>query len=278
MRERLIRVAGRLYPASWRRRYGVEFEALLEDTSRNWRDVLDVLLGALKMQLTTWSFGKVAAGFGLAGALLCGAISFIAMPDQYTSDAVLRVQYSSRADIFPCASEPRPATDNTEEFVTNLMQSALARKSLAGIIEKHGLYQRERAREPMEDVIERMRHDVRFERIGHSHAFHVRFRYSDAEQARRTERELIDKLMEENVAFARALSRQGPDLTGTNRRFAYDMEVLDPASLPILPSSPNRFLIAAMGLAVGLLLGALTAVVVRTRPFTEPAGNSPKSS
>jgi hypothetical protein len=35
----------------------------------------------------------------------------------------------------------------------------------------------------MEDVIERMRHDVSFERIGDSSAFHVRFRYGDAEQA-----------------------------------------------------------------------------------------------
>ena len=49
----LIRFASRLYPASWRRRYGVEFEALLEDAGRNWRDVLDVLLGALKMQMTS---------------------------------------------------------------------------------------------------------------------------------------------------------------------------------------------------------------------------------
>ena len=44
MRESLIRFARRLYPASWRRRYGIEFEALLEDTSLDWRDVLDVLL------------------------------------------------------------------------------------------------------------------------------------------------------------------------------------------------------------------------------------------
>ena len=48
MLDRLIRFASRLYPPSWRRRYEVEFEALLEDAGRDWRDVLDVLLGALK--------------------------------------------------------------------------------------------------------------------------------------------------------------------------------------------------------------------------------------
>jgi capsular polysaccharide biosynthesis protein len=266
MRERLIHLAGRLYPASWRRRYGVEFEALLEDTGRDWRNVLDVLQGALKMQMTAWNFGKITAAFGLAGALLCGALSFIAMPDRYTSDAVLRLTKSL------LSGDPQPATDNAEEFVKSLMHNALARRSLADIIEKEGLYQRERARKPMEDVIERMRHDVRFDRIGKSNAFHVRFRYSDAEQARRTERELIHKLMEANVTIRRA------DLTGTNRRFAFNLEVLDPASLPKRPSSPNRLLITAMGLAGGLLLGVVTAVIARTRSSTDPAGNSPKSS
>jgi len=88
MRERLIRFAGRLYPASWRRRYEAEFEALIEDASRDWRDVLDVLLGALKMQLTTWSFGKIAAAFGVACAVFCYALSFIAVPDKYNLSAL----------------------------------------------------------------------------------------------------------------------------------------------------------------------------------------------
>src|SRR5579864_1364442 len=91
MRERLIRLAGRLYPASWRRRYSVEFEALLEDAGRDWRDVLDVLLGALKMQLTTWSLGKIAAAFGVACAVLCYTLSFVALPDKYTSVCTLRL-------------------------------------------------------------------------------------------------------------------------------------------------------------------------------------------
>jgi hypothetical protein len=80
MRERLIRFACRLYPASWRHRYEIEFEALLQ-------------------------------AFGLAGALLCGPLSFIAVPDKYTSDCTLRLTKS----LF--SGDPQPATDNTEEFV-----------------------------------------------------------------------------------------------------------------------------------------------------------------
>jgi hypothetical protein len=268
MRDRLIRLAGRLYPASWSRRYGVEFEALIEDASRDWRDVLDVLLGTLKMQLTTWSFGKIAPAFGVAGALLCGGMSFIAMPDQYTSWAVLRLQMAQT-----------PTTDEPGEFVASLMQKALTRASLADIINKQGLYQRERVREPMEDVIDSMRHDIRFERIGQSNAFRVAFSYGNAEQARRTERELIYELIAANVVNRRA------DMIGANHmewatrwKNVSAVEVLDSASLPQHPSSPNRILIASEGLAGGLVLGALTAVVVRTRPSTAPGGNSPKSS
>jgi hypothetical protein len=265
LRERLIRFAGRIYPASWRRRYGVEFEALLEDAGRDWRDVSDVLLGALKMQLTMWSFGRIAAGFGVAGALLWSALLFITMPDKYTSDCTLRVTKSLPS------GDHQPTNDNTEDFVKSLMHRALNRNSLAGVIERQGLYQRERASETMEQVIDRMRHDVRFDRMGHSNAFHVMFRYGDAEQARRTERELISKLMEANVRIRRA------NPIGTNPSFAYNLEVLGPASLPKRPSSPNRYLIAAEGLAGGLFLGLLTAIIVRTRPSTDPAGNSPKS-
>src|SRR5437660_1728424 len=100
MHERLIRFAGRLYPTSWRRRYGVEFEALIEVTSGDWRDVLDDLVGALKMQLTTWSLGKIAASFGVAGALLWSGLLFIAMPDKYTSDCTLRLTTSDNSEEF----------------------------------------------------------------------------------------------------------------------------------------------------------------------------------
>jgi capsular polysaccharide biosynthesis protein len=250
MRERLIRSAIRLYPASWRRRYGVEFAALLDDAGRDWSDVLDVLLGALKMQTTTWSFGKLAAGFAVAGALLCGALSYLAMPDKYTSDAVLRLQTAQA--VIP---------GNAERFVITLMQNTLGRSSLIDIMKKQNLYTRERTNMPLEDVVERMRHDISFERLGNSEAFHVRFRYGNAQQAQRSEQELIDSLIAASVSMRRA------DRIGAH---SYDLEVLDPASLPKRPSSPNRFLIASFGLAAGLLLAGATAAV-RARSATDPA-------
>lgn len=40
-----------LYPKAWRRRYGAEFEALLEDEGGSFRVLLDVLIGALDAHL-----------------------------------------------------------------------------------------------------------------------------------------------------------------------------------------------------------------------------------
>ncbi len=51
----LIRWAARLYPEAWRERYAAEFDALLEDISPSFRDLCDVLGGALKARLTTAS-------------------------------------------------------------------------------------------------------------------------------------------------------------------------------------------------------------------------------
>jgi hypothetical protein len=219
------------------------------------------------MQLTTWTFGRIAAGFGVAGALLCGALSFIALPDQFVSSTILHVNTMME----------EPSTDFTGKLAVGLIQDTLSRDSLAGVIEHQGLYQRERARKGMDDAIDKMRRDIMFDRIGSSNEFHVAFRYGDAKQAQRTERELIDKLMAGAVAFSRGRGSCCPQIAAL-RQLPFNLQVLDPASLPKRPSSPNRIFITAMGLAGGLLLGAATALIVRTHSSANPTGNSPKSS
>jgi hypothetical protein len=79
------------------------------------------------MQMTTWGFGRIAAGCGVAGALLSAALSFVAIPDKYTSYCVLRLTTSE------LSGDEQP-TDNSESFVVRLMQDTLSRTSLADII------------------------------------------------------------------------------------------------------------------------------------------------
>jgi len=49
---RSIQLAVNLYPHRWRERYGVEFDAVLEDINPGWREFADILRGALTMQIT----------------------------------------------------------------------------------------------------------------------------------------------------------------------------------------------------------------------------------
>jgi hypothetical protein len=41
--KRMLKLLARLYPAEWRRRYGAEYEALLEEKTPRVRDLFDVL-------------------------------------------------------------------------------------------------------------------------------------------------------------------------------------------------------------------------------------------
>jgi hypothetical protein len=66
----IVRILARLYPASWRARYGAEFDVLLEDVTPSARQALDVFLGAMSMQITTWNFGKIVAVSAVAGLAL----------------------------------------------------------------------------------------------------------------------------------------------------------------------------------------------------------------
>ena len=58
--KRLIRFIAKMYPESWRERYGEEFQALLDDTHTDGRIALDVLQGALRMRSTMVEPASVA--------------------------------------------------------------------------------------------------------------------------------------------------------------------------------------------------------------------------
>ena len=55
----LIRWATKLYPPAWRDRYGVEFDALLNEVGPSWRDLFNVLGGALSVRARSLIEGHV---------------------------------------------------------------------------------------------------------------------------------------------------------------------------------------------------------------------------
>jgi hypothetical protein len=101
--KRLLRLAVLLYPSWWRQRYATEFEALLDDVmlqrarasaravddvTPGWRELFDILHGALTMQLR--SFGTIPVVCTLAGALVGGLLA-MRIPTLYASSATIRV-------------------------------------------------------------------------------------------------------------------------------------------------------------------------------------------
>jgi hypothetical protein len=94
---------------------------------------------------------------------------------------------------------------------------------------------------------------------GSQGAFSISFSYPDPVKAKAGVDELLMRFMIRNFTDERA--RQAT--MSAESRFAVDhglgerLEVLDFGRLPEKPASPNRLAIAAAGLALGLLLGAL---------------------
>jgi hypothetical protein len=140
--KRVLRFLIYLYPSRWRRRYGRELEALLEDSGSRWRDAWDLLRGAMQMQISKWAFGAIVAGCGIAGLALSSVIVF-AVPHQYQSTAILKV---------PLAE--------TDTLLPETAAAALSRALLVRIINDEGLYLQERKAMPIENVIERMRRAI----------------------------------------------------------------------------------------------------------------------
>jgi hypothetical protein len=233
--KRLLRFAAKLYPGAWRTRYGDEFAALLDDLSPGWRDVFNVVQGALRMQLSMWGPWKTIAAAGLLGTLLAGWYSF-RLPAQYVARAAVEVQ--------------------PVDSLAEIMVVAFRRATLVEIMQRGNLYKSERNRHPMEDVVEMMRHSIRITRSGTDpNAFVLEFSYPDAAAARDAGRQLVSALVLANIQ----VSRQYPDDPRSN------VQVLDPVSVSDNRAPRIRWPILLIGMAVGCALAALAALL-RRRP------------
>jgi uncharacterized protein involved in exopolysaccharide biosynthesis len=263
MRQRLLHLAARLYPASWRRRYGTEFAALLADAGPRRRDVFDVFLGAIKMRISMWSLPNITLACGLAGLVLATGTAF-RMPNQYVSRALLRITPRTVPEEKDLpARRDDPDAQSRQQFAP-IIARALSRQSLGEIIQQSdlNLYPNERARQPLEDVIENMKaRDIQIEFLrkpsaaafnSSATAFVVSFRYPDPVLAQKTTNALMTRLVDENF-------------TARKTSGILVLDLLDPASLPRNPSAPNRWTIALTGLAAGLLTGILLALFRRKR-------------
>jgi uncharacterized protein involved in exopolysaccharide biosynthesis len=249
-----VRLASCFYPAWWRRRYAMEFDALLDEVDTGWKDVFDILRGALTMQFTSWNLKTIALAFAVTGAAIAAAIAF-SIPSQYQSTSVMQVTAAGPA-------QGNAQSDITER-INHIEQEVLSRTSLTRLITGLGLYQNRRGKLPIEDIIQDMRnHDIQIRPIHEVEgnrqdmvAFSISTTYPDPKLAQAMNRELISKFTEQNVDVQR----------GGGHRMGENLEVLDPASLPGTPFYPHRGWFAFMGLLAGLLAGLAVSYAMRWR-------------
>jgi len=294
--KRLAGVLIRLYPFNWRQRYGEEFEALLEDHPATLRTVFDLLKGALKMHLNVPAFSRLAAALSTAGLLAGLAVSFFCSP-RYVSTAELS---------YRPAFLSRDFTPNLMEEFMRFKGSILSRTSLSMIIQdpRLNLYESERARLPLEDVIDKMRNeDIHIEIDpansvpGQFLTFRIRFVSDDPVKARDTVQTLIVKFMDANLTQARAIQIAGSASTEDEvsrleqrlaaiekhlgivspaqpaappaplvQRTGLNLDVIDPPTLPAKPVSPNRAVFMLGGLGAGFASALLIALFQRRLP------------
>jgi len=242
--DRLTKFAARLYPRWWRDRYGEEFAALLEDARPGFRGTLDVLKGAMTMQLFTFSAKRVLSIGSMAGLLLGFAASFSLTP-----------QFESRAVV----SVAIPQDDNGSGVgaaVNQLSMEVMGRETLTGLIESLSLYRELSA----EDRLETMRRNIRLSSTsvsaeGHqTPGFELKFRHPDAATARKVASALTSAYIDANI-------RPRAGQTGEHAM----LEVREVALQPGAPLSPNRSVIAPSGLGAGFGLTALVGLGICLR-------------
>ena len=241
------------------------------------------------MQFAMPSFSKLAFLLSAAGVIAGLGVSFLLTP-RYVSTAVL----AATADSGP----------HVREQLLACQQEVLSRTSLSFMIEdpRLDLYQKDRATTPLEDVVEKMRRNIRItaiERTANADTtylpFEIQFSYSDPRQAQRVVQTIVTRFNETYVYRARAAfvkKQQPPDqIAAMEARIAVleqrlgiahtpavrgnevasevsgtTLEVLDAPSLPASPAYPNRVAVVLAGLFSGFTLAVVIALLRRRPP------------
>lgn len=243
-----MRIAVLLYPSAWRRRYGLELQALIDDAAPGWRDLWDVIKGGLTMQLTMEAPMRTIAVWAILGAGLAYFIG-IRLPDRYLSENVLLATVSG-GQI--------PAS---QQQIQDLVQRTMTSERLGRLLETYGLwsnggYPKRLDRytlgfgvPPRDENIERLRESIHVEAMAPGRVrLVVGLRVPSL--AAQVANQLASFVIEENIKTGRALK----------------IIIVDPARIPEKPAFPNRPVMWTMGGAAGAFLG-LIIVILRPSPL-----------
>jgi len=159
-------------------------------------DYLDIL-----RRHKAWILGPAFA------ALVIAVVTAFLWPDTYVSTATIRVVPPQVPENFV----PANVNIDLQGRVNSLVQLILNRATLTNIINTHGLYKKELASLPLDEVIDNMRlHDIKVLPVQLSFnqaqgqkqqypAFEIRFAYNDRFTAQKVTTDIVARFLEENV-------------------------------------------------------------------------------
>jgi uncharacterized protein involved in exopolysaccharide biosynthesis len=251
----IIKFLVRLYPSAWRKRYGAELAALLEDATPSVRNAFDIFWGALKMQMTTWDFARITFACSVTGVLLAVAAAF-AVPAHYRSEVAFT--------LMP-GDGKAPAGEPAQFLANSLTQNVLGRESLTSIIEARNLYPRERARMSLDGVVDKMKRNITVAPVPvtpspgrDALSVVVKFDYPDNQVAQQVNVDLASHFIEGGL--------------NSPLNSYWRFRVLEPPSLPLKPVGLNRTQFVTLGLFTGLFIGLALAAIRRSFGIA-PTGN-----
>jgi polysaccharide chain length determinant protein (PEP-CTERM system associated) len=153
-----------------------------------------------------WIFGPAFA------FLVAGVVVAFLWPDTYVSSAVIKVVPPQVPEAYVQSNLNQDMTNH----VMSMAQSILSRSNLTSMINTLNLYPKERANQPMEDIIERMqKKDVAIGAVENQHvagqgpvtAFQISFRYSNRLQAQKVCEDIVGRFISQNIQERSQASR-----------------------------------------------------------------------
>ena len=148
----------------------------------------------------SWILGPTFAG------LVVSVVVAFFWPDTFVSTAVMRIT----PQLVPERLVPSNVTSQIAERLSAMQTEILSRGSLSDLVQDPtlDLYRRERARKPMEDIVEEMRSNIKINildlpntqmRNRAASAFQISFSYPDRYKSQAVVRELVSKFSDQNA-------------------------------------------------------------------------------
>jgi polysaccharide chain length determinant protein (PEP-CTERM system associated) len=143
------------------------------------------------------------AGPAFAGLVVAVVVAFL-WPDTYVSEATIQVTPPQ----VPQQLVPSNVSMEISQRISAMASNILSRPTLINIIQTYNLYPRERARLPMEDIIEQMRtRDIRISPVARlstaardrASVFRISFAYPNRFLAQKVAADLAGRFIEENI-------------------------------------------------------------------------------